>query len=491
MNLKMKVTVLKEEGLSKEYEVVIPAPTLDSEVENRLKQEASNLTLPGFRKGKVPMKVLKARYGRAVMGEVLEKTVNETNQKVFKDKDIKPAVQPRIEMDQEYDLGKDLKYTMKVDVLPAFEVMDVSKVKLTKEVAEASEADIEQSLERIAKQRKASEPVTTKRAAKKGDIAVIDFEGESGGEKHAGMQGEDYNLELGSGSFIPGFEEQVIGAKAGDEVEVKVTFPENYAMQKLAGQDATFKVTVKELRETKMPEIDDAFAGTLGFDDLKGLKEALKEQAQKEYDNVSRQKVKKQLLDILDENHKFEVPEGMIDMEYQAITQQLAQMNQTPSDDEEAEYKEIAERRVRLGVVLAEIGSKKNVEISQEDIQQAVIKEAQKYPGQEAQIFEYFKNNPQALESIKAPIYEEKVVDHLLESAAITEKKVSTEELLKDDEAEEQASKAKKKASGSAKSAMGGASKETKKKAPAKKTAEKKPAAKKAPAKKAASKAKK
>lgn len=480
----MKVTVLKEEGLSKEYEVVIPAPTLDTEVEKRLKQEASNLALPGFRKGKVPMKVLKARYGRAVMGEVLEKTVNETNQKVFKDKDIKPAVQPRIEMDQEYDLGKDLKYTMKVDVLPTFEVMDVSKVKLTKEVSEPSESDVEQSLERIAKQRKASETVKTKRAAKKGDIAVIDFEGESGGEKHAGMQGEDYSLELGSGSFIPGFEEQVIGNKAGDEVEVKVTFPENYAMQKLAGQDAIFKVTIKELRETKLPEIDDAFAGTLGFDDLAGLKKALKEQAQKEFDNMSRQKVKKQLLDILDENHKFEVPEGMIDMEYQAITQQLAQMNQSPSKEDEAEYKTIAERRVRLGVVLAEIGNKQNVEISQEDIQQAVIKEAQKYPGQEAQIFEYFKSNPQALESIKAPIYEEKVVDYLLETAAITEKKVSAEELFKDDEAEEKAGKAKKKASGSAKSAMGGASTKAK-------SAAKKPAAKKAPAKKSAAKAKK
>lgn len=482
----MKVTVLKEEGLSKEYEVIIAANDLNAKMETRLRQEAVNLALPGFRKGKVPMNVLKARYGRAVIGEVIEKTVNDTNTQLFKEKSIKPALQPQIEIDKDFDMGKDLKYTMKVEVIPPVKVMDVATIKLTKQTAAASDAEVNKALERIAKQRKASEPVKTKRAAKKGDILVIDFDGESGGEKHSGMSGEDYSLELGSNTFIPGFEDQLVGASKGDEVKVNVTFPENYGMKKLAGQDAIFTVKVKELRETKMPEIDDAFAGTLGFDDLAALKKALSEQAQKEYDNVSRQKVKKDLLDILDEKHKFQVPEGMVDMEFQQIAQQLHSHDHSHaghdcsdhmSTAEKKEYREIAERRVRLGIVLAEIGNAQKVEISQEEVQQAVIAEARKYPGQEAQVFEYFKSNPYLVDSVKAPLYEEKVVDYILSTATVTEKKVSVDELLKEEE--EVAEKAKKKASGSAKAAMSGSSAKDETKPAAKKPAAKKIATKK------------
>lgn len=462
----MQVTVIKEEGLKREYEVVIPANDIESQIETRLQQEAANLALPGFRKGKVPMKVLKARYGRMVLGEVIETAVNQSNQKLYQDKEVKPAVQPKIEMDQDFDLGKDLKYKMEFEVIPPIKVMDVSGVKLDKQTAEAGDEEVNKSLERIAKQRKATKPVKTKRAAKKGDVLLIDFDGESGGEKHSGMSAEDYSLELGSGSFIPGFEDQLIGAKAGDETTVTVTFPEAYPMKELAGKEANFAVKVKELQETTMPEIDDAFAGTLGFDSLDALKDALKQQAQKEYDNLSRQKVKRQLLDILDEKHKFEVPQTMVDMEFKQISEQMKQNpigGQKELDkDEEEELKTIAERRVRLGIVLSEIGNQQKVEITNEELQGAVIAEAQKYQGQEAQVFEYFKNNPQALESLKAPIFEEKVVDYLLEQAEVKETKVTPEELAKDDEAEEQAKKSKKKASGSAKGAMGGASSEKK-----------------------------
>lgn len=482
----MKVTVVKEEKLSKEYKVVIPANDLNAKMEARLLQEAGNLSLPGFRKGKVPMKILKDRFGRMVMGEVLETTVNESNLKLYKDKDIKPALQPEIEIDQDFDFGKDLSYTIKIETIPSIDVMDITKLKLTREKAEPSDKEVDDALGRIAKQRKASEPIKDDRATKKGDTVIIDFDGESNGKKHSGMAATDYSLELGSNSFVPGFEDQLIGKKKGDDVEVNVTFPEGYPMKELAGQDALFKVKVKEIRETKSPEINDEFASTLGFEKLEDLKKALMEQAQKEYDMHSRQKVKKELLDILDENHKFDIPEKMADMEFQSIAHQM--MGDHNHDDhghdhdhaknltkeQEKEYRDIADRRVRLGIVLAEIGNKQKVQISNEELQQAVVNEAKKYPGQEAQVFDYFKNNPQALEGLKAPIYEEKVVDYILENASVTDKKVSVEDLLKDDEAEAEAKKAKKKASGSAKGAMGGASEEKKKPAAKKKTATKK-----------------
>ncbi|MAS86766.1 MAG: trigger factor [Micavibrio sp.] len=483
----MKVTVIKEEGLMRSYEVTIPANDLDGALETKLKAEATDISLPGFRKGKVPMQVLKQRYSRMVMGEVIENAVNGTNQKIFKDKGIKPALQPKIEIAKDYNFGKDLSYTMEVEVLPEIKLMDVSKIKLTRLKAEPAEKEINEAMNRIAKQRKATAPIKTDRATKKGDVLIIDFDGESGGVKHSGMSAEGFSLELGSGSFIPGFEDQLIGKKAGDEVNVEVTFPEKYGMKDLAGKDATFKTKIHEIRETVTPEINDEFAKTLGLDSLDALKEALKEQAQKEYDAVSRQKVKKDLLDILDENHKFKAPQGMVDMEFDSIAHQMHHQDGHDHNHEEGhdcaaalsveekkEVAELADRRVRLGIVLAEIGNAQKIAIADADVQQAVIKEAQKYPGQEAQVFDYFKNNPQALEQIKAPIFEEKTVDYLLETATVTEKKVTMEELLKDDDAEEEQAKAKKKASGSAKGAMSGDKKPAAKKAPAKKAAAKK-----------------
>jgi trigger factor len=482
MKEKMKVTVIKEEGLTRSYTVTIPANDLDKAMEQKLKVEAANISLPGFRKGKVPMQVLKQRYSRNVMGEVIETAVNTTNQEIFKNKGIKPALQPKIEIAKDYDFGKDLSYTMEVEVLPEIKLMDVSKIKLTRLKAEPVDKEINEALSRIAKQRKTTAAVTTKRATKKGDVLIIDFDGESGGVKHSGMSAEGFSLELGSGSFIPGFEDQLIGKNVGDEVTVSVTFPEKYGMKDLAGKDATFKTKIHEIRETKTPDIDAEFVKTLGMDSVEALKDALKEQAQKEYDGVSRQKVKKELLDVLDENHKFKAPQGMIDMEFDSICHQMYHHN-NPNDHgqdhnhdynkaltakERAEAKELADRRVRLGIVLAEIGNAQKVTIADKDVQQAVVKEAQKYPGQEAQVFDYFKNNPQALEQIKAPIFEEKVVDYLLETATVTEKKVTMEELLQDDEEDATQAKAKKKASGSAKGAMSG-DKPAAKKAPAKK----------------------
>lgn len=439
----MQVKKLKQEGLNHELEVTITAKDIDARVDAKLKEAGKTMKLPGFRPGKVPLDLLKKKYGKAVMGEVLESTVNETSMKAIQDNKIKPALQPKIEVTS-FDEGKDLVYKMQVESLPEFNVENYKGLKLTKIVAEADDKEIDEALARIASMRKTSEKVEEDRKAKKGDILVFDFHGRTADDNkaHDGMHAHGHHLELGSGQFIPGFEDQLIGKKAGDKVEVKVTFPEEYGAAELAGRDAIFDCDIHEIRVPKDPVIDDEFAKSLGLDDLEALRKAVAEQTNKEFDSHSRIKLKKELLDQLDDAHDFEIPQGMKDMELQTITQQVQMDSQNRgvdadlTDEEKDELEAIAERRVRLGLILSEIGNQNKINVTDAELQRAVISEAQKYPGQEKQVFDYFSKNRQALESLRAPIYEDKVVDLILESADITEKKVSVEELTSEDDVE-------------------------------------------------------
>ncbi len=489
----MQVKQLKQEGLNHELEITVEASDIAQRVDNRLSEISKTVNMPGFRPGKVPMKLMKQKYGKAVMGEVLESAVNDASQESLKKQKITPALQPKIEV-KSFDEGKDLVFTMSVETLPEIKLKDYKGFKLTKLVAKADDAAIDDALKKIAAMRKTSEPIEGKRASKTGDVLVIDFKGRTADDnvEHPGMASEGHHLELGSNSFIPGFEDQLTGKKAGDKVEVKVSFPEEYGAAELAGRDAIFDVEIHEIRQNVEAKIDDEFAKSLGMEDLAALRKAVEDQTNQEFDNHSRLKLKKTLLDTLDDDYDFDIPEGMKAMELENILQQVKMDNQQrgvdaePNDEEKAELEKIAERRVRLGLVLSNIGNENNIAVADAELQKAVITEAQKYPGQEKEVFDYFAKNKDALESLRAPLYEDKVVDFILELADVEEKEVSVEELTSEEEDISSEAKESKKKSKAKKAAP-------KKKTAAKKSekpSDEKPKAKKAPAKKAAAKKK-
>jgi len=446
----MQVKEIKSEGLKHELEVVVPANDIAKHVETKLLEVGKTVKIQGFRPGKVPMAILKQRYGKAVLGEVLETAVNDATSKVIEDKKLRPAMQPKIEV-QEFDEGKDLKYKMEVEVLPDFKVMDIKGLKIEKLVAKVDKKEIDEALKRITAQHKGSKKISGDRATKKGDIVVMDFDGRTKDDDvhHDGMKAEGSKLELGSGQFIPGFEDQLIGKKAGEAVEVAVKFPDEYGAENLAGRDAIFDVVIQEIHEASEAVVNDDFAKELGFDDEKALRDAVENQMSREYEQHTRTKLKRQILDILDEGHQFDLPETMQQAEFDGILQQIeVERKSNPdnkegeiSDDEKEELEIIAERRVRLGLVIADIGQANGVTVADQELQGAVIGEAQKYPGQEKMVFEYYQKNPQALEGLRAPLFEEKVVDLILEQADVTTKEVSVEELMKEDEVDLKAKK--------------------------------------------------
>lgn len=480
----MQVTQTSSEGLKRDFTVVVAAAEIETKVTDKLVEVGQQVKLPGFRPGKVPMTVLRQRYARQVMGEVLESTVNETSQSVLNENDLRPAQQPKIEITK-FDEGSDLEFTIEVEVMPDFEPTDFSKLKLEKLVTEVEEEKVDEALGQIAGAQKNFEKVARNRKAKNGDAILMDFVGKVDGEAFEGGSAEGHQLELGSGQFIPGFEEQLVGQKGGDALDVTVTFPENYGAEHLAGKEAIFSVTVHEVQESADVVLDDEFAKKLGLNDLDDLKATVRGRIEGEYAQLSRQTLKRNMLDALALTHDFEVPPGMKQTEFDGIweqfTKELERTNEKLEDQDQSEeelrveYHAIADRRVRLGLLLAEVGRINNIDVSTEEVQQAMMTQARNYPGQEQQVFEMFQKNPEMQNSLRAPIFEDKVVDFIAELATVTEKTVSFEELTADPD-EEEKPKAKKKAPA--------------KKAAAKKTAdaEDKPAAKKKPAKKAAAK---
>lgn len=461
----MQVTEIKSEGLRREFKIAVSAKEIEEKINFRLADLARTVNMPGFRPGKVPVAVMKKRYGGAVLGEVVESAVNEGTRQAMTERGLRPAAEPKVEITSMKE-GGDLEYTLAVDILPEIKPMDFSKLELERLTVAADDAAIEKALGRLAEAHKTSKPVDPARPSAKGDIVVIDFVGAIDGTEFPGGKADGYHLELGSGSFIPGFEDQLVGKNAGDKAEVKVTFPADYGAAELAGKEASFAVTVHEVRESVPSAVDDGLAAKVGMADLTALKSALRDEQGRELKEFSRMKLKRQLLDKLYEAHEFEVPSSLVENEFEAIWRQFEEHRkntaagegdgkdaEAPNEKEEkktddehkAEFREIAERRVRLGLLLAEVGRLNNIQVSQEDINRALSAEARRYPGQEKAVLDYYKNSPEAMQALTGPIYEEKVVDFMVELAKVSEREVSVEELMKVDDVDADEAEAKKK----------------------------------------------
>ena len=445
----MQVTETKTEGLLREFIITVPAVEINLVVGNRLNELKKTAKLPGFRPGKVPVGILRKQYGPSIMGEILERTVGETSQKAIEERDLRPIIQPKIEV-VKFEDGSDLEYTMSLEVMPEVKLMDFSNIVLERMVVEPDELEINKALERVAEAHKTSKPISVSRKSKGGDIVIIDFVGKIGGVEFDGGKAEDYSLELGSGSFIPGFEDQLTGAKVGDHIEVKVKFPNEYGSEELVGKAALFNVDVKELREATPAVIDDELAKKVGAEDLNSLKISFRDEHEREFKKMGRMRMKRSLLDQLEKNHDFEVPKTLEDQELEAIWEQFEQhrkqaeeqgIKEDPSegksnDELSEDFRNMAERRVRLGLLLAEIGRANNIDINQEDINRAMIAEAQRYPGQEQMVMDSFQKNPEAMQQLREPLMEDKVVDFIIELAKVTDITVSLDELMAEPESE-------------------------------------------------------
>ena len=432
----MQVTELSAEGLKHQFKIVVPSSELTSKIDERLAEMAKTAALPGFRPGKVPVSLLKKQYGQALFGEAVEAAVNTSTAKAIEDRGLKPALQPRVDLKQ-LEEGKDVEFEVVVEVLPEIGQLDFSGVELERLKAEVPEKDIDEALERIAKANREQKPVDPARPAQKGDAVKLDFVGSVDGVEFPGGAAQDYVLEIGSGSFIPGFEDQLVGAEVDKPVDVKVTFPAEYGAPELAGKDAVFKCTVKEVIEFVDKPADDELAKKNNFENLEAMRKAIGERIGQDYTQISRTMIKRQLLDKLADTHKFAVPEGLVESEFNAIWQRIEEAKkngQKVEEDEEKmrkEYRDIAERRVRLGLLLADVGRSNSIDVTPEELNQAAMREAMRYQGQERQVLEYFSKNPEMKDQLRAPIFEEKTVDFILELAKVSEKSVTPEELLK------------------------------------------------------------
>jgi len=442
----MQVSETLSEGLKREYKVVIEAADMEAKVTSRLSDIAKEAQMPGFRRGKVPVTILRRTYGKQLLGEVLEQTVNETTTETIEKNELTPAMQPKIEV-VSFDEGADLEYTIALEVMPEFEPIDFNSISLEKMVADVDDSQIEERVKSIAEQFKEFTEAAEGQKAENGDTLVIDFVGKIENQEFEGGKAEEHNLELGSNSFIPGFEEQLIGVKKGEEKTVSITFPSEYQAEHLAGKDAEFAVTVREVKIPLPVTVDDALAEKLGLENLEALKGAVREQSEKEYAQVSRTKLKRQLLDILAEGHDFEVPPSLVEGEFEQIWSQveadLKRQDKSiedldkPEEEAKAEYRDIAVRRVRLGLLLSRVGQDNNLTVTQDETNRAMAEQAQNFPGQEQKIFEFYQSNPEMRAQLESPIMEDKVVDFIVEMAQVDETKVSVEELLTEDDEED------------------------------------------------------
>ncbi len=448
----MQITETISEPLHREFTVVVGATDLDAKLTGKLAEMQPKIHLKGFRPGKAPVSFLKKTYGKSLMGEIVNETINESSEQLLKDKEIKPATAPRVDFVNPLDnviAGKaDLEFTMKVDLMPDFALANLSELKAQRLVADVSDEAVDEALKRLADSQKSYSDKGEGATAEQGDAITIDFEGRIDGEAFEGGKAEDFDLTLGSGAFIPGFEEQLIGAKAGDARTVNVRFPDSYGAAKLAGKDAQFAVKVKGVKAANEVPIDEELAKQVGMESLAQLKERIGEQLRGEYARVSRTHLKRRILDALDGAHDFDLPAGMVQAEFDTIwTQVEAELKRegaTPEDEGKtedelkAEYRGIAERRVRLGLVLAKIGEQNAITVNQDEVNRALATRARQFPGQEKQVIQYYTSNPQAMAELRVPLFEDKVVDFLGELIQVEDKKVNREILFLDpDEAEE------------------------------------------------------
>jgi trigger factor len=447
----MQVTETLSEGLKREFKVVVPAAELDAKVNVRLDELKDRVRINGFRPGKVPVAHLKRVYGRSAMAEVIEATVRDTNNQIVSERGYKLAADPKVTMPTEQEAVEklisgqsDLDYTMAVEIVPSIELTDFKTIKLTKLTSEVTDAEVDEALARITEQNKPYSAKPEGEKAAKDDRVVISFAGTIDGTPFEGGSADDSVVLIGSNTFIPGFEDQLIGIGVGETRTLKVTFPQHYGKETLAGKDAEFVVIAKSIETPGTVTIDDEFAKSLGLESLAKLREAVKDRIAREHVGTSRQKLKRALLDELDARHKFEPPPSLVEEEFDRVWKSvLSEMEtekksfadeNTTEEKANAEYRAIAERRVRLGLVLAEIGEKNKITITDEELNRAVTEHVRQFPGQEQRVWDYYRQNPQATAGLRAPIYEEKVVDFLLELANVTGKKVAREELYKEDD---------------------------------------------------------
>jgi trigger factor len=448
----MQVTETVTEGLKREFQVVVPAADLLAKADERIEALKGQVRLNGFRPGKVPTAHLKRIYGRAVMAEAIETAVREANVKIVTDRGFKLARDPEVtlptekaDVEQVIEGKSDLSYKVAIEIMPPIELADFKGIKLERLTAEVADAEVDEALNRIASENRPFSPKAEGAKADKGDRVVMDFTGRIDGRPFEGGTGGDVAVLIGSGTFIPGFEDQLVGIAPGESKSVTVTFPATYPAQNLAGKEAEFDVTAKSVEAPGELVIDDAFAKTLGLDSLGKLKDMIKERLFREHVAMSRQRLKRQLLDELDAKHKFAPPPSLVNDEFDnvwktAVNDLEAQKRTfadegTTEDKAKEEYRAIAERRVRLGLVIAEIGEKNNIKVSDEELSRAVMERARQFPGKEKEVWDHFRNNPSAVASLRAPIYEDKVIDYIVELAKVTDRKVTREDLYKDDEA--------------------------------------------------------
>lgn len=442
----MQVTETLNEGLKRGYKLIVTAQELDAKVNEKLAEAAPEIEMKGFRKGKVPMALLKKQFGPRLLGEAMQESVDGAMNKHFEDSGDRPAMQPKVEMtNEDWKEGDDVEVSMSYEALPEIPEVDFSKIKLEKLVVKADEKAIDEALGNLAESAQNFEDRKKGSKAKDGDQIVIDFVGKVDGEAFDGGAAEDFPLVLGSGQFIPGFEEQLVGVKTGDEKAVEVTFPEQYGNADLAGKAATFDVTVKAVKEPKPAPIDDELAKKYGAEDLEALKGQISERLEAEFAGAARAVMKRGLLDELDKAVKFNLPPSLVEAEANQIAHQLwheenpdVHGHDHPEIEPTEEHTKLAERRVRLGLLLAEMGQKAEVEVSDAEMTQAVMNQARQYPGQERQFFEFVQQNPQMRQQIQAPIFEDKVVDHIFEQITVKEKEVSKDKLQKAVEAMEE-----------------------------------------------------
>ena len=440
----MRIAETLNEGLKREYSVHIPAATLEAKVDAQLGKVASQVKMPGFRPGKVPLNLVRKMHGAQLLSEALQSAVEESMQQLIAEHAIRPAMQPEVKLDSQPEAGSDVDFTVAVEVLPTIATPQIDGLKLEKLTVEPGEAELDAAVARLAQQQKSFEPAPEGHAAATGDVVIMDFEGRADGELFDGGKGEGMRIELGSGGLIPGFEDQLVGIKAGEARTINVTFPADYNVAYLKGRDAVFAVTATSIETVKPLALDDEFAKGLGIDSLDALREIMKDQVDAELRSMTRTHMKRKLLDQLAATHDFAVPESMVNAEFEQIWQQVeAEGGEAGGeagnlDEDRAEYRRIAERRVRLGLLLSEIGQASGVQVTQAEMNRLIGQEAARYPGQQAQVVKYFQETPMAAAQLRAPLYEDKVVDFLLGKAEVSERMVTRAELQAEIESDDE-----------------------------------------------------
>jgi trigger factor len=449
----MQVTETLSQGLKREYDISLPASDLAAKLNGQLAELKAKVRINGFRPGKVPVEHLRRVYGKSVMADVVQEAIASANKKIVDDNHLRLAREPKVELpgdqaaiDAALEARGDLNFKVALEVLPVFEIGDFSQISLERPIADVEPADVETALDRLAQERSTYTEKPAGTTAENHDRVTIDFDGTINGVPFEGGEGRDIQVALGSNTFIPGFEEQLVGVAVGERRTIRGTFPELYAVRALAGKTGDFAVTVKAIAARDPLAIDDEFAKSVGFESLEKLKEMVRNGLVSEYARASRDKLKRKLLDELDKLYSFELPEGLVSQEFDSIWEQVTREQKaagrgfadenTTEEAARADYRKIAERRVRLGLLLAEVGTRAEVKVSDDEMTQALIARARSFPGQEKQVWDFYRNNAQALAELRAPIYEEKVVDHILGLAKVEDRRVNREELLKpiDDE---------------------------------------------------------